>query len=72
MPNFTVDDQIKNLSDEQLDQMISQTEQIRKDSLAQSVSGSLASGAKGMLLASQGRPISELQLPQNNQFQSLR
>lgn len=57
MPDFTVDDQIKNLSDEELQQMIQQTEQIKKDSMAQNVSGALLGGARGALLASQGQPL---------------
>lgn len=59
MPEATVQDQLKNLSDDQLQQILEHAEQIKTDSTAQNVSGSILSGAEGALLASQGRPVSE-------------
>jgi len=68
MPDFTVEDQIKNLSDDQLRQMIAHMEQIKRDNPEQNmgsrISKSLLSGAEGMLLASQGRPFSDVSKPE--------
>ena len=66
MPNFTdsgIEQNLKNLTDEQLDQMIAETQQIRKDSMAQNVGKSLLQGGRAALLASQGQPISSLPQP---------
>ncbi len=59
MPEFTVEDQLKNLSDEQLDQMISEFQKKKQGDVAISASKGLLQGARGVLAVSQGRGLPE-------------